>query len=91
MGQPLSPANGYTVPSAGSQVLLHNGDPLYGPGAPPSFAPMMRQTSCLVDAAGNVWTLNNWKPDLDIDVAVNPGGDGAIIFVGIAKPPSRGN
>ena len=38
--------NGYTVPSAGSEVLLHNGDPLYGPGAPPSFIPMMRQTSC---------------------------------------------
>jgi hypothetical protein len=91
MGQPLSPATGYTVPSAGSQVLLHDGNPLYGPGAPPSYAPMMRQTSCLVDAAGNVWTLNNWKPDFNVDVALNPGGDGAIIFVGIAKPPSRGN
>jgi streptogramin lyase len=91
MGQPISPGTGYTVPSAGSQVLLHNGDPLYGPGAPPSFAPMMRQTSSLVDAAGNVWTLNNWKPAFDVDAVANPGGDGAIIFVGIAKPPSRGN
>lgn len=38
-GDPISPATGYTLPSAGSQVLLHNGDPLYGPGAPPSFSP----------------------------------------------------
>jgi hypothetical protein len=52
---------------------------------------MMRQTSSQVDAAGNVWTLNNWKPDFDVDAAANPGGDGAIIFVGIAKPRSRGN
>lgn len=50
---------------------------------------MMRRTSSL-DAAGNVWTLNNWKPDFNVDVATNPGGDGAIIFVGIEKPPSRG-
>jgi hypothetical protein len=91
MGQPLSPDTGYTVPSAGSQVLLHDGSPLYGLGAPPSFAPIMRQTSCLVDAAGNMWTLNNWKPSFDVDAKLNPGGDGAIIFVGIAKPPSRGN
>jgi hypothetical protein len=91
MGQPLSPDTGYTVPSAGSQVLLHNGDPLYGRGAPPSFAPIMRQTSCLVDAAGNMWTVNNWKPNFDVDLLKNPGGDGAIIFVGIARPLSRGN
>jgi hypothetical protein len=91
MGQPLSPDTGYTVPTAGSQVLLHNGNPLYGPGAPPSFAPIMRQTSCLVDAAGNMWTLNNWKPSFDVDALSNPGGDGAIIFVGIARPMSQGN
>ncbi len=91
MGQALSPVTGYTVPSAGSQVLLHDGSPLYGANGPPSFAPIMRQTSCLVDAAGNIWTLNNWKPSFDIDAKYNPGGDGAIIFVGIARPISRGN
>jgi streptogramin lyase len=89
-GDPLSPDSGYTVTSAGSQVLLHNGDPLYGPNAPPSFAPMMRQTGLQVDAAGNLWTLNNWKPDFDIDAKKNPGGDGVIIFVGIATPRRRG-
>lgn len=91
MGEPLSPGTGYTVPSAGSQVMLHDGSPLYGANGPPSFAPIMRQTSCLVDAAGNIWTLNNWKPSFDVDAKSNPGGDGVIIFVGIARPLSRGN
>ena len=79
-GDPISPPTGYTVHSAGSEVLLHNGDPLYGAGAPPSFAPMMRQTGAVIDQAGNVWSINNWKPDFDIDIALNPGGDGIVIF-----------
>jgi hypothetical protein len=33
----------------------------------------------------------NWKPNFDVDLLINPGGDGIIIFVGIAKPLSRGN
>lgn len=87
VGDPISPATGYTVPSAGSQVLLHNGDPLYGPGGPPSFAPIMRQTKLGIDQAGNVWSLNNWKPNFLIDLTSNPGGDGVVIFVGLAAPP----
>ena len=87
VGDPISPPTGYTVPSAGSEVLLHNGNPLYGPGAQPSFIPMMRQTSVVIDQAGNIWSINNWKPDFDIDIASNPGGDGIIIFVGLAPPP----
>lgn len=86
-GDPLSPATGYTVPSAGSEVLLHNGEPLLGPGRPPSFIPMMRQTGVVIDQAGNVWSLNNWKPNFDDDAIANPGGDGIIIFVGLAPPP----
>jgi streptogramin lyase len=85
-GQPLSPPTGYTLPSAGSPVLLHNGDPLYGPGMPPSYVPMMRLTNVLIDRAGNAWALNNWKPDFDEDRSTNPGGDGIVIFVGLAKP-----
>ena len=88
VGDPISPPTGYTVPSAGSEVLLHNGDPLYGPGAPPSFIPMMRQTDVVIDQAGNIWSINNWKPDVDIDFTVNPGGDGIVIFVGLAAPPT---
>ena len=88
VGDPISPPTGYTVPSAGSEVLLHNGDPLYGPGAPPSFIPMMRQTNVVIDQAGNIWSINNWKPDAAIDFLVNPGGDGIVIFVGLAAPPT---
>ena len=35
VGEPISPSTGYTVPSAGSEVLLHNGVPLYGHASPP--------------------------------------------------------
>ena len=64
MGDPITPETGYTVPSAGSEVLFHNGQPLYGPNAPPTFDPMQRTTK-----------------------TVNPGGDGVVIFVGLAAPP----
>jgi hypothetical protein len=47
---------------------------------------MMRQTASAIDRAGNLWTVNNWKPDLDVDITVNPGGDGIVIFVGLAPP-----
>jgi hypothetical protein len=87
VGDPISPPTGYTVPTAGSEVLLHNGEPLYGPQGPSSFIPMMRQTALGIDQAGNIWSLNNWKPDFDIDtIGQNPGGDGIIIFVGLASP-----
>ena len=89
VGDPISPPTGYTVPSAGSEVLLHNGQPLYGlPPAPSCLIPMMRQTAVVIDQAGNIWSINNWKPDFDTDTqGGNPGGDGIIIFVGLAPPP----
>ena len=92
VGDPISPSTGYTVPSAGSEVLLHDGMPLYGygqPPGPPCFIPAMRCTDVNIDQAGNIWSINNWKPDFDIDtVGGNPGGDGIIIFVGLAPPPT---
>ena len=48
----------------------------------------MRLTNSLIDQAGNVWALNNWKPDFNTDVTSNPGGDGVVIFVGLATPTS---
>lgn len=102
IGQPISPPSGYTLPSAGEPVTLHNGDPLYGngtsecPSVPgPATTPMMRLTSVVIDQAGNVWAVNNWKPDFDVDTSRedpqcgNPGGDGIVIFVGLAKPPKK--
>jgi len=93
LGDPISPATGYTVPSAGSEVLLHDGTPLYGPDGPVAYDPMQRVTAMGIDRAGNLWALNNWKNKFAIDVGLvgdgNPGGDGVVIFVGLAAPPRR--
>ena len=90
-GDPISPPSGYTLPSPGpipqNQVLMHNGEPLYGYNGPPCFIPLMRMTNAVIDRAGNVWVTNNFKPDFDVD-ALNPGGDGICIYVGAAKPPA---
>jgi hypothetical protein len=89
MGTAITPSTGYTLPSAGSQVLLNSGQPLYGTGAPPSYLPLMRLTSVNADMAGNIWAANNWKPSAFNDVNpndANPGGDGIVIFVGVAAP-----
>ncbi len=92
LGDPISPKSGYTLPSANAPVTMANGEPLYGDDGPASFSPMMRLTNCSIDQAGNVWACNNWKPDFATDHSTttgNPGGDGIVIFVGLAKPPAR--
>jgi len=91
LGDPISPSSGYTLPTAGSQVLLHNGTPLYGTNAPPAYDPLQRLTVTGIDRAGNLWALNNWKNNFIVDFVENPGGDGVVIFVGIAAPPRRRN
>ena len=93
MGTAITPSTGYTLPSAGSQVLLNSGQPLYGTGAPASYLPLMRLTSVNADMAGNIWAANNWKPSGLNDILLNPGGDAMVIFVGVAAPtkaPSLG-
>jgi hypothetical protein len=85
-GEPISSDSGFTVPSAGQEVLLADGTPLYGVPHRPSFAPLQRVTGVNIDRAGNLWAINNWKPDFDIDSSSNPGGDGICIFVGLAAP-----
>lgn len=87
LGDPISPSTGYTLPTAGSQVLLHNGTPLYGTNAPPAYDPLQRVTQIAIDRAGNLWALNNWKNNFINDDKKNPGGDGVVIFVGLAAPP----
>lgn len=91
LGTPISPASGYTLPSGGSQVLLSNGEPLYGPNSAPDFHPLMRMTASHIDQAGNLWVTNNWKPSLLIDATSNPGGDGMVVFIGLAKPLNNKN
>lgn len=85
-GDPVSPSTGWTLPSGGDDVRLHNGDPLYFPLKAKSFKPLERVTSVNIDAAGNVWAANNWKPSWVIDLAKNPGGDAMVVFVGLAAP-----
>ncbi len=86
-----------TLPTAGEEVRLANGQPLYGHQLdkdgnqiPPSYQPLMRVTSTSIDRAGNLWCANNWKPSLYVDVftdgVANPGGDGVVIFIGVAEP-----
>jgi hypothetical protein len=90
VGAALTPGLGYTLPSAGDPVTLPNGANLYKDGTP-CLSPLMRMTSVTIDQAGNVWAVNNWKPRFGTDFepgAGNPGGDGIVIFVGLAKPPS---
>jgi streptogramin lyase len=89
-GDAISPPTGYTLPSAGQPVLLHNGDPVYKDGTE-CYSPLMRATSCQIDQAGNVWVVNNWKPRFRTNFPPdtgNPGGDGVVIFIGLAKPPA---
>lgn len=90
IGEAISPPTGYTLPTGGAQVRLRNGDPLYGKDEPPCHSPLMRLTNVAIDRAGNVWAVNNWKPNFNTDFSPkrgNPGGDGIVIFVGLAKPP----
>ncbi len=86
-----------TVPTGGSEVTLANGFSLYGslgakdtsdlnPNKMKCFQPLMRLTATNIDRAGNLWCLNNWKPSAKVDVQDNPGGDGPVIFIGIAAP-----
>ena len=75
----------FTLPTGGAEVMLDNGFPLYGSNSKPSYEPLMRLTGTKIDRIGNVWVVNNWKPALMTDFGGNPGGDGAVIFVGLAE------
>lgn len=89
-GDGISPASGWTLPSGGDQVRLASGKPLYYPLKTPSYKPLMRSTATQIDMAGNVWVTNNWKPSGLNDLLKNPGGDGMVIFVGMAAPVKPG-
>jgi hypothetical protein len=92
VGAPISPSTGYTLPSAGAPVLLSDGTPLSetGDGGQPAFTPLMRAVSAVPDRAGNVWVSNNWKPNFTSDLVGDPGGDGMVIFIGLAAPTQPG-
>lgn len=94
-GTVLSPATGYTLPSAGEPVLMFDGTPLdetgKEPGAQPAFTPFQRPVSVVPDRAGNLWVSNNWKPNFVTNIqGDNPGGNSMIIFIGLAAPTEPG-
>jgi hypothetical protein len=91
----MSTAQMMTLPTGGDSVTLANGQQLYGTMTNPQtgekfsplcYEPLMRLTSAEIDGAGNLWAMNNWKPAATVDVTVNPGGDGVVIFIGVAEP-----
>ena len=84
-----SPAGIMTLPTGGSPVMLANGYGLYGSNGPDSYQPLSRLTGSVIDRVGNLWAINNWKPSAYIDFEANPGGDGLVIFVGVAAPGQR--
>jgi hypothetical protein len=88
-GDPVLLANGQKL--YGNWVIDENGTPI-----PESYEPLMRLTATSIDRAGNLWCANNWKPNLTVDAGQaaakfneggnNPGGDGIVIFIGVAEP-----
>ena len=89
-GDPITPSAGYVLGGGVAPVTLHDGTLLYGPDSDPVYIPFMRTTGLNIDQAGNVWACNNWKPNfkLDHEKDGNPGGDGMVIFIGVATPPA---
>lgn len=89
-GSEVTLANGH--PLYGTQtrpvkpIVLFDGKPSLSHIRMQSYQPIMRLTSTNIDGAGNLWCMNNWKPSALVDVADNPGGDGVVIFLGIAEP-----
>ncbi len=57
------------------------------PIAPDGYVSMslQRNTGVSIDTAGNVWLTNNWLLDAPL-ILSNPGGDGLVVFIGLAAP-----
>lgn len=89
-GSEVMLANGHplygTQTRPGEPVTLVDGELTFTQIRMKCYQPIMRLTSTNIDGAGNLWCMNNWKPSALVDVADNPGGDGVVIFLGIAEP-----
>lgn len=68
----------------GQRVSAFHGD-TGEPIAPQGFHSdaLVRNTAVTIDPSGNVWLANNWLTD---PPQTNPGGDGMVVFIGIASP-----
>lgn len=89
-GDEVMLANGHplygTQTRPGKPVIIIRDQPILSHVRMKCYQPIMRLTSTNIDGAGNLWCMNNWKPSALVDVADNPGGDGVVIFLGIAAP-----
>lgn len=89
-GSEVMLANGHplygTQTRPSNPAFLIQGKPTFSHVRMKCYQPIMRLTSTNIDGAGNLWCMNNWKPSALVDVADNPGGDGVVIFLGIAEP-----
>ena len=47
------------------------------------FNGLQRNTGMGIDSSGNLWVTNNWK---NKPVQINPGGNGLVVFIGLASP-----
>lgn len=73
----LCGANPETCP-----IGMSAGDPL-SPENGYQFDGLVRNTGVAIDPSGNVWLANNW---FEIPIQTNPGGDGVVVFIGLAGP-----
>ena len=70
---------------------IKTGDQISPPGGYVGGGLQM-QTDIAVDPAGNVWAINNWQdidscfPGADEATSTRCGGQGVVIFYGMAKP-----
>lgn len=87
-GEEVMLANGFPLYGVIKVVEYYfvQGRPTGIPIMPACYTPLMRITSSSIDGAGNLWVINNWKPSAANDLLLNPGGDGIVIFVGVAAP-----
>jgi DNA-binding beta-propeller fold protein YncE len=70
---------------------MKTGDPISPPGG--HIGGLQIITDVAIDPAGNLWVANNWdRPDEGFKKAPDPalstrfGGNGAVVFFGLAKP-----
>ena len=58
------------------------GDPI-SPDTGYTSDALTRNTGVAIDPSGNVWLANNW---LNVPIQTNPGGHGAVVYIGLAAP-----
>jgi len=84
-GLAVDGAGNVWVANFAGQRLSHINGATAQPIAPDGYPNdgLVRNTGVTIDSSGNVWLANNWLQD---PVQTNPGGDAAVVFIGLAPP-----